>query len=80
MKKFTTLPESHDDDETLSPRPNEQLNGQVKTQWAQKYKFDSDLALENSIGLQKRVFAKRLTKGTFNPEYLTNAGNWMKDK
>jgi hypothetical protein len=52
----------------------------VKSQWAIKYKFDTEQALEKSLVSPKREIPKRKTKGMFNPQLLTNAGNWLKDK
>lgn len=38
------------------------------------------MALEKALGFEKKIFDKRLTKGSFDPILKTNAGNWMKDK
>jgi hypothetical protein len=53
----------------------------VKSQWAQRYKLDSNLAIEKSLAYKKRTFDKRHTKGAFSgTEFKTNAGCWIRDR
>ena len=56
------------------------LPGSVKSKWAQQYQFDRNQAIENSLDFKGRVFDKLRTKGRFEVENKTNAGNWVKDR
>ena len=53
---------------------NEKLPGSCKSQYAMKFKLETDRSIENLIMAKKRVFDKSVTKGRFQPAFQTNAG------
>jgi len=77
------LPEADDDyagNEEMKQFQLEHLPGSVKSKWALKYKLDRSAAIEQSLEFKGRVFDKRKTKGMFQEETSTNAGNWIRDR
>ena len=68
-----------DEDDNVS-LDNEKLPGSCKSQYAMKFKLDTDRSIENFITAKKKEFAKSVTKGRFNPAFKTNAGAWMVDR
>ena len=68
------------DDNLPEHMREQQLDGPVKSKWAMRYKYDTDQAIVDKLGYVKKVFDKRSTKGSFEINIHTNAGNWMTDK
>jgi len=52
----------------------------VKTKWALKYKLNLDQAILDALSAEEVIAEKVKTKGRFQIEAQTNAGNWMKDR
>ena len=58
----------------------ELLPGQVKSKWAISHKFDQDQAVIDSLAVEEVDYHKRKTKGLFQVDMSTNAGNWVRDR
>lgn len=68
-----------DDDDLLS-QDKESLPGSCKSQYAMKFKLDTDYAIETFIMQKKKEVIKSVTKGRFQSGFATNAGAWMQDR
>ena len=75
-----SLPGDQGEPEDVVAFKLEFLPGSVKSRWAQQYQFDRNQAIENSLAFKGRAFDKLRTKGRFDIENQTNAGNWLKDR
>lgn len=64
----------------LSQLQQEKLPGAVKTKWALGYKLSLDQAILDALSREELVAEKVRTKGRFQIEAQTNAGNWMRDR
>lgn len=77
MPNIQEIEERREQDESLL---KEALPGQVKSQWALNHKYEVDQALIDSLGSEEPARDKRKTKGLFQVNVTTNAGNWMRDR
>jgi len=58
----------------------EKLPGMVKSKWALTYKLKMDKAIEDALDHEEEVAEKVKTKGRFQIQACTNAGNWIRDR
>ena len=68
-----------DEDDKISLN-NENLPGSCKSQYAMKFKLDTDQAIQNFIMTKKKEVSKGNTKGRFPAAFQTNAGAWLVDR
>ena len=61
-------------------RGYEHLQGSIKSQFALKFKLQTDLAIESAFERKKVDTSKSKTKGRFQVEIPTNAAVWVVDK
>jgi len=52
----------------------------VKSKWALTHKLKMDKAIEDALSFDKAVKSKSKTKGRFQIQARTNAGNWLQDR
>ena len=69
-----------DDVELWKDMRQQFLPGKTKSMFNQRFKKDTDLAIEKNLEQKEATAQKRRTKGLFVVETATNAGKWMKDK
>lgn len=77
MPNIQEIEEKRELDESLL---KEMLPGQVKSNWALKHKYAIERALVDSLDSEEKPRNKRKTKGLFQVNVTTNAGNWMRDR
>lgn len=77
MPNIQEIEEQREAEETLM---REELAGQVKSKWLMNHKFNMDQAVIKSLDKKKLAIDKRRTKGLFQVNVTTNAGNWMQDR
>ena len=58
----------------------EKLPGTVKSKWAIEYKMKMDQVIEDALKAKLEKEIKLKTKGRFQIQARTNAGNWMMDR
>ena len=52
----------------------------VKSKWALQYKLKMDRAIEDALSFQEKEKLNSKTKGRFQIQARTNAGNWIQDR
>jgi len=58
----------------------EMLDGPVKSKWLMTHKLNMDQAVLKRLQDNKIPIDKRKTKGLFQVNVTTNAGNWVQDR